>query len=219
MLDYGADTVVVATGSAWMGDGSQPHHLERIAGAGSALTPEQVMTGARPAYPGGRVVVYDTDGYYVAPGIAELLVAEGYETHLVTTKHVVSPVSDESLEGDMLRRHLHRLGVVFHTGRTLLTIEAGEVSGETELGDPWRLPADGVVLVTQQRSESALYDALVADPAALAAAGIRAVHRVGDAVAPRMPSESVFDGHRLGRELESTDPDVPLPFLRERPTV
>ena len=75
------------------------------------------------------------------------------------------------------------------------------------------------MLVTQQRSDSALYDALVADPEALAAAGIRAVHRVGDAVAPRMPSEAVFDGHRLGRELDSADPSFPLPFLRERPTV
>jgi dimethylamine/trimethylamine dehydrogenase len=101
----------------------------------------------------------------------------------------------------------------------LLAFAGGAVSGETELGEPWSLPADGVVLVTQQRSESALYDALVADPEALAAAGIRDVHRVGDAVAPRMPSESVFDGHRLARELDSADPSVPLPFLRERPTV
>ena len=219
VLDYGADTVVVATGSAWVTDGSQPRQLEPIVGAGSALTPEQVMAGARPAYAGSRVVVYDTDGYYVAPGIAELLVTEGYETHLVTTAPVISPVSDESLEGVMLRRHLHRLGVVFHTGRTLREISATQVSGETDLGDPWSLPADAVVLVTQQRSESTLYDTLVSDPEALAAAGIRAVHRVGDAVAPRMPSEAVFDGHRLGRELDSDDPSVPLPFLRERPDV
>jgi hypothetical protein len=34
-----------------------------------------------------------------------------------------------------------------------------------------------------------------------------------------MPSEAVFDGHRLGRELDSEHPDVPLLFLRERPTV
>jgi dimethylamine/trimethylamine dehydrogenase len=217
VLDYGADTVVVATGSAWVGDGSQPYHAEPIAGASVALTPEQVMAGARPG--GSRVVVYDTDGYYVAPGIAELLVKEGFETHLVTTKGVVSPVSDESLEGDMLRRHLHRLGVVFHTGRTLLAIADGEVTGETEFDEPWSLAADGVVLVTQQRSESALYDALVADPEALSAAGIRAVHRVGDAVAPRMPSEAVFDGHRLGRELDSADPSFPLLFLRERPSL
>ncbi len=32
-----------------------------------------------------------------------------------------------------------------------------------------------------------------------------------------MPSEAVFDGHRLARELDGSDPSVPLPYLRERP--
>ncbi len=217
VLDYGADTVIVATGSAWVTDGSQPHLREPIAGHESALTPEQVMAGERP--PAGRVVVYDTDGYYVAPGIAELLVLEGYETHLVTSESRVSPISDDSLEGPMLRRHLHSLGVVFHTGRILASIVDGEVRGETEFGDAWSLPADGVVLVTQQQSEDTLYLELTSDPEALAAAGISAVHRVGDAVAPRMPSEAVFDGHRLARELESADPSFPLMWIRERPSI
>ena len=76
-----------------------------------------------------------------------------------------------------------------------------------------------MVLVTAQASDDALYRALVSDPQALEAAGIRAVHVIGDAVAPRMPSEAVFDGHRLARELESSDPDVALPWLRERPSI
>ena len=144
---------------------------------------------------------------------------EGFETHLVTSAARISPVSDESLEGDMLRRHLHQLGVRMHTGVTLTSIEDDAVRGETEFGDPWSLPARGVVLVTQQKSHDALFLELSADPDALAAAGITSLHRVGDAVAPRMPSESVFDGHRLARELESPDPSVPLPFLRERPAL
>ena len=215
ILDYGAEIVVLATGSAWMGDGTQPVHLPMIKGAGRALTPERVMAGERP--PRGSVAVYDTDGYYAGPGIAELLAAEGYETHLVTTKDRVSPVSDDTLEGDMLRRHLHGLGIVFHTGVTLLEVADGTVLGETEFGDPWSLRADGVVLVTQQRSEQTLYHELTADPGALAAAGVRAVHLVGDAVAPRMPSEAVFDGHRLARGIESADPMATVAYLRERP--
>jgi dimethylamine/trimethylamine dehydrogenase len=218
ILGYGAEIVVLATGSAWMGDGTQPVHLPMIkGGAGRALTPERVMAGERPAW--GSVVVYDTDGYYVGPGIAELLAAEGYETHLVTTKDRVSPVSDDALEGDMLRRHLHGLGIVFHTGVTLLEVADGTVLGETEFGDPWSLRADGVVLVTQQRSEQTLYHELTADPGALAAAGVRAVHLVGDAVAPRMPSEAVFDGHRLARGIESADPMAPVTYVRERPSL
>ena len=30
-------------------------------------------------------------------------------------------------------------------------------------------------------------------------------------------AEAIFDGHRLARELESPDPLVALPYLRERP--
>ena len=147
VLDYGAELVVVATGSHWATDGSQPEMSEPIRGHERALSPEQVMAGSRPTT--GSVVVYDTDHYYVAPGIAELLVSEGYETHLVTTASRVSPVSDDSLEGDMLRRHLRRLGVFFHTDITLLGITDAGVQGVTEYGEVWSLDASGVVLVTR----------------------------------------------------------------------
>ena len=228
VLDYGAQTVIIATGSSWTGDGTQPYQAERISGAERALTPERIMAGERP--PSGRVVVYDTDGYYVAAGIAELLVLEGYDTHLVTSLPRISPTSDATLEGDMLRRHLHGLGVVFHTAVVVHAISGtdpagqeasgvAEVRGTTELGDPWALAADGVVLVTQQHSDNALYAELVADPAALAEAGIAHVHLIGDAAGPRLPSEAVFDGHRLARDIELDDPTAPRPWLREGPTV
>jgi dimethylamine/trimethylamine dehydrogenase len=178
------------------------------------LTPEQVCAGKRP--PGRRVVVYDTDGYYVAPGIAELLAADGYEVTVVTTFAVLSPVSDETLEGDMLRAHVHRTGVRVSHATTITEIVPGQVRGHDRYGDAWSAGCDGVVLVTQQASEDGLYLELAGDPAALEAAGIRAVYRAGDAVAPRLLSEAVFDGHRLAREIDSPDPATPLPYRRER---
>jgi dimethylamine/trimethylamine dehydrogenase len=215
VLDYGAELVVVATGSQWCDDGTQPHQLGPLAGAESALTPERIMAGERP--PEGRVVVYDTDGYFVAPGMAELLAGEGHEVHLVTHLDKVSPVSDDTLEGEMLRQHLHDLGIAFHTNVALHRIEQDQVVGRTSWGAAWSLGTQGTVLVTQQRSEDSLYRDLVADPDAVAEAGISGVHVIGDAVAPRMPSEAVFDGHRLGREIEDRDPMAPSAWLRERP--
>ncbi|MEO8106672.1 MAG: NAD(P)-binding protein, partial [Actinomycetes bacterium] len=111
--DYGAEIVIVATGSTWRADGVQPDYPD-IAGADHAhpyvLTPEQVMLdGKRPAQ--GRVVVYDGDGYYVGPGIAEQLAIEGFDVHLVTPLGIVSPTSDHSLEGEVLRTHLHEVGI------------------------------------------------------------------------------------------------------------
>ena len=206
--DYGAQLVVVATGSHWSGEGLQSSTHEPIEGASASLphvlTPEQVMEGKRP--PGGRVVVYDAEGYFVGPGIAELLANEGLEVHLVTSLEVVSPISDLTLEGPMLRQHLHEQGVTAHRGVTVLAVEPGRVSGEDEFEEPWSLEADGIVLVTQQVSDDALYRELVGDPAGLAASGIEAVYRIGDCVAPRMISEAIFDGHRLAREIDGDDP-------------
>ncbi|MGH2594665.1 MAG: NAD(P)-binding protein [Actinomycetota bacterium] len=217
--NYGAQIVIVATGSHWSRDGMQAYTHEPIAGADASLpyvlTPEQVaVEGKRP--PGRRVAVYDAEGYYVAPGIAEVLANEGFDTHLVTPLDVVSPVSDLTLEGPMMRQHLHELGITMRRGVTIERIAPGSIAGEDEFGEPFTLDVDGVVLVTQQVSDEALYLELVADQPALSAAGIEAIYRIGDCVAPRMISEAIFDGQRLAREIDGPDPSRPLPFERER---
>lgn len=215
VLDYGADIVIVATGSRWSDDGTQPGTRKPILGAAGSLTPERVMSGERPA--GQRVAVYDVDGYYVGSGIAELLANEGYEVHLVTPSAVVSPLSDGTLEGPMLRQHLHDVGITMHTSVTLRERTRDGVNGDTAYGDPWRLDVDDLVLVTHQIPEDGLHRDLAADPAALAAAGISALHLIGDAQSPRWISEAVFDGHRLAREIDLLHPDFPAPTLRDAP--
>ena len=220
ILDYGAQLVIVATGSTWRGDGVQPYQLRVIAGADSSkmhvMTPEQVMLeGKRPR--AGRVAVYDTDGYYVAPGVAELLALEGFDTHLVTTYPVVSPISDGTLEGALLRQHLHEVGVTVHRGVTVTGVDTAGIRGSDEFGQSWTLACTGLVLVTQPRSNDQIYHDLKGNPDALAGNAIEAVYRIGDALAPRMISEAIFDGHRLAREIDSLDPAQPLPYLRERP--
>ena len=42
------------------------------------------------------------------------------------------------------------------------------------------------------------------------------MHRIGDCYAPNFIAETIFSGHRLGREIDSAHPDRPLPFIRER---
>ena len=219
VLDYGAAAVVIATGSRWSGEGMQANTHEPIDGADPSLphvlTPEQVAElGERP--PGKRVVVYDAEGYFTGPGIAELLAKEGFDVELVTSLEVVSPLSDLTVEGPLLRQALHDAGVRMTTGVTITSIEPGRLGGETEFGDPWSLECDGVVLVTQQVSDDELYRELVGDPEGLERAGIERVIRIGDAVAPRMISEAVFEGHRAARELELSDPMAVRLFDRER---
>ena len=75
------------------------------------------------------------------------------------------------------------------------------------------------MLVTQRESIDGVYRELLADPARLEAEGIEAVYRIGDCVAPRLLADSIFEGHRLAREIDSADPAVALPFIRELPDV
>jgi len=103
-----------------------------------------------------------------------------------------------------------------HGGMTIASVEPGRVVGEDGFGEAWSLEADGVVMVTQQVSDDALYHELTADVPALEAAGIARVIRIGDCVAPRMISEAVFEGHRLAREIDLPDPMAVRLFDRER---
>ncbi len=218
---YGAELVVVATGSHWARDGLNAFTHEPIPGADAglphALTPEQIMVeGKRP--PGDRVVVYDGEGYVVAAGLAELLALEGRRVELVTPFDVVAPSCDETLEGPALRRRLHEVGVAMRRNHTVVAVQEGRVDLESDFGESVELDADAIVLVTQRLSDDTLYRELVADPDALAAEGVEAVYRIGDCVAPRLVADAVFDGHRLGREIDSENPAVPLPHRRELPT-
>ena len=217
--EYGAEIVVVATGARWADDGLNGVTHAPIPGADASLphvlTPEQVvLEGKRP--PGKRVVVYDGDGYVVATGIAELLRSEGHDVDLVTQHERVAHVCDEMLDGPLVRRHLHDLGVRFHVGCTLTRIDEHGVGGTDEYEDPLELPCDGVVLVTQRLSNEELYLELVADRDALAAEGVEAVYRIGDCVSPRLVADAIFDGHRLAREIDQENPAIALPYKRER---
>jgi dimethylamine/trimethylamine dehydrogenase len=167
--------------------------------------------------PGPRVVVYDSDGYFMGPDLAERLALEGFEVDFVTSLEDVSPFSDETLEQVFLKERLHEVGVGMHRGTTIASVEPGRVVGAGEFGEPFELEADAVVLVTQRVSDDSLYHELRADEARLEAEGIEAVYRVGDCVAPQLIADAIFDGHRLAREIDSENPAVPLPFVRERP--
>ncbi len=217
--EYGAEIVVVATGARWAGDGINFLTHQPIPGADPSLphvlTPEQVMLEGK-VPPGKRVVVFDADGYFVAPGLAEKLVADGFEVELVTCHDLVSPLSDETLEGALLRQHLHDTGIGMRTGTLLTGIQPGRLTARDQVGDPLELEADAVVLVTQRLSNEGLFLSLKRNEDALAAEGIEAVYRIGDCVAPRLIAEAVFEGHRLAREIDCDDPAIPLPYRRER---
>ncbi len=205
----GADAVVLATGSRWSADGLNAFTRAPIPGSDGAhvVTPEQiVLDGLRP--PAGRIVVYDGDGYLVAAALAELLAREGLEVELVTGYETVAPFCAETLEDALVRARLHECGVAMRTGTVLSEIAPGAIACSDANGEPLEIAAAGVVLVTQRVSSDALFHELD---------GRRErVFRTGDCVAPRLLADAIFDGHRLAREIDGDDPEVALPYLRER---
>jgi dimethylamine/trimethylamine dehydrogenase len=217
--EYGAEIVVVATGAHWAGDGVNFLTHAPIPGADPSLphvlTPEQVMLEGK-SPPSERVVVFDADGYFMGAGLAEKLAAEGKSVELVTCHQLISPLSDETLEGALLRQHLHDAGIDMRTGVVLTGIEPAGLTATDEFGESLELEADAVVLCTQRLSNEAVYLELKEGEDALRAEGIEALYRIGDCVAPRMIADAIFDGHRLAREIDAENPSVPLPYKRER---
>jgi dimethylamine/trimethylamine dehydrogenase len=219
VMEYGAELVVVATGSRWSRDGLGPASHGPIPGAAlpHVFTPEQIMVeGARVS--GGRVLVYDCDGYYMAASLAEKLARDGYTVRLVTFRDTVVPYMHFTLESHRMLGLLKSLGVELVTHHWISEITESAVVGHdayaTDEVVEWE--ADGVVLVTQRISDDQLFRELVEREEETARAGIEGVFRIGDCVVPRILAEVIFDGHRLGREIDSDDPAVPLPYIRER---
>jgi dimethylamine/trimethylamine dehydrogenase len=220
--EYGAEVVVLATGARWSPEGWTSHAHAPIPGAGPGLvhvlTPERIMLeGARP--PGERVVVYDCEGYFAGPGIAELLAAEGHRVELWTSLEAIAPFCDETLEGPELRLHLHGCGIAMRRGIELASIEPGRLEAFDEYGERFAADADAVVLVTQRLSDDALWHELRSDPDALGREGVEVLHRIGDCVSPRLIADAIFDGHRLAREIDRDDPAEWVPIRREGPLV
>ena len=110
-------------------------------------------------------------------------------------------------------------GVEVVRSSRVVALEDGAARCAGEFGQPFELELDTVVLVTQRRPNDALWHELNADPDALEREGIGGVYAIGDALAPRLLADAIFDGHRLGREIDGPHPQVALPYRRERPLV
>ncbi len=217
VLEFAMTRVVLATGATWRRDGIGHEHVLPIAGADGAnvLTPDDLFAGATV---NGPVVVYDDDHYYMGGVIAEKLRLDGLDVTLVTPAADVSVWTHATLEHTWIENRLYEIGVEIIEKHAIAGISATEVAIEHTASRRGRvIPCAAVVLVTSRQSNDALYHELVADQAALDAAGITSVTRIGDCLAPSTIAAAVYSGHRLAREIDSPPPGDEVPFLRELP--
>lgn len=217
VLDYGAEIVVVAAGSHYSADAVSPYGRSSLPLAGSwaakTLTPEQVVRDEAPV--GHRVLVVDSDGYFVGPGVAELLATRGHEVTAVTAAAIFGQYLSYTMELPRMSLDLRTRGVRVYTGSSVAKSTEASIAIQTPHG-VLDEQFDTVVVVGQRVAESDLYDELRRRRDEWESNGIRAVHRIGDCVRPGFIADAVFSGHRLAREIDEPDPGQPLPFIRER---
>jgi dimethylamine/trimethylamine dehydrogenase len=220
IAEYGAELVVLATGSTWAADGMNGWTRHPIDGADAAepycLTPEQIMVHGKQV-PGEHVLVYDCEGYYMGVSLAEKLAREGKRVTFVTPFATAGPYLAFTTEAIYMHRLLHRLGVEVVLDRVVRQVRPGRIVGSPLADDTERVAwdADSVVLVTQRHSSDSIYRELRSDPALLEREGICGLYRIGDCLEPRLIADCIFDGHRLAREIDSENPASPRPLLRE----
>ena len=240
VLNYGADKVVLCTGSRWAVDGFSHVSMAPVPGidasASQFATPEQVMAGKDI---GDRVVILDADGYFTGVSLAEMMADQGKQVSIVTQFDAAAPLMDYTLEAPNLHRMLNEKNITQYGGYWVEECEPGNVvkvklfglsrdgskrTTEPKVGEPVRrmgseieiVEADTVILVTARHSNDGLYKSLRERQESWHKEGIEGIYQAGDCYAPRLTGDVIFEGHRIAREFESANPQRPLPYLRER---
>jgi dimethylamine/trimethylamine dehydrogenase len=205
ILEFGADRVALATGSAWRRDGIGRWHETPIAGWESAnvLTPDDVMDGAAVA---GPALVFDDDHYYMGGVVAEKLQSLGLEVVLVTPAGEVSAWTRFTDEQERIQARLIELGVRLETGSVIDSLGVDKaVIACAYTGRTREMEAASVIMVTCRAPRDALSREL--------AERIDIVP-IGDCLAPGTIASAVHSGHRYAREMDAT-PNGGVPFRRE----
>ena len=213
VLEFGAAHVAVATGARWRRDGYGRAHQFPIPGTdgSNVLTPDDIMDGTNP---GGTVLVYDDDHYYMGSVVAERLVENGCRVIFATPDAVVASWTHNTMEQERIQSHLMELGIEIIASHKLKQIdEAGVTLTCGYSGQDRTVEASSVVMVVSRLPDDALYQELVADRDRLREAGIEAVKRIGDCHGPATFAAAVYEGHRFARELGEEVAEIP--FRRE----
>lgn len=234
-LNYGADKIIVATGSHWRTDGDNGLTHAPIPGIDASqpwcLTPEQVMEGKKPI--GKKVMILNVDAYFMAPSLAQKLREAGHEV-TVASGVGLGHYMDFTLEAPNLHRMLHELEIEVLGDTMASRCEKGRIELYNIWGDgskreyrgPGKPPRsenkthkwydfDSLVVVTGRVSNNELYQGLKARKDEWADNDVKGVYVIGDAWAPKLIADATFDGHRIAREIEEKDPQFPKPYRRE----
>jgi dimethylamine/trimethylamine dehydrogenase len=214
VLEFGCERVVIATGSRWTTELYSA--MELPAGPldrPGVYTPDDLAAGIIPEPP---VIVFDFDNYYIGGAVAELLAQTAGGVTYVTPAGHASAWTILSNELPRVHQALARSGVGIETLSTILDFDGRTASlADIFTGAVRTLPCRSLVIVGLRRAEDSLYHALIERRPAWAAAGLKSVTRIGDALAPGAIVHAVHSGHLYARELDESP--APLPYRLDSP--
>jgi dimethylamine/trimethylamine dehydrogenase len=218
IFGYDFDRIILATGARWRRDGLSRWHTAPVEGFDSKqiFTPDDIMAGIGP---GGPVVIFDDDHYYMGAVLAEKLKMNGLEVTLVTPAGTVGQWSSNTEEMERTQRRLLNLGVKILNGKAVLAFD-GDTAELTCVytEKSFQQPAASLLTVTARQPDDKLYRQLTYDPDALKESVINSIERIGDCHAPGTIAAAVYAGHRAAREMDAPDAGD-VSFRRERVTV
>ena len=193
LVEFGADSLVLATGATWRDDGVGSTNLQSliIPAEVTVITPQHVMANNVQLESGAHCVVYDDDHFYMASVVAEWLVASGYRVTYVTPLPMVSSWTDFTLEQNRIIDRFNQLGIDIQVNVALR--DHGKFTS-TLTGKPANIECANLMLVGARLPDDQLYHASVGDNR------LPVVHRIGDCLSPGTIQGAVLAGHMLARD-------------------
>jgi len=195
IVEFGADTTVLATGAKWRADGVGSTRTEPIELSGVSLyTPDDLLGGSIPAKTTHPIVIYDDDHFYMASALAEQLASNGLNIIYVTPLPNIATWTDHTLEQGKIIDRLNSLGVEMHPNCKLTD---GMKFQDTITGRTMSLSLESLVMVGARSSTDELYGELQRLDSHIH------IHRTGDCLVPGIIQAAVLSGHKVARDILS----------------
>lgn len=192
---FGADEVILATGSQPSGHGFQRFlpHFDKLPGVdrGNVWTAEEVMS--RQARLGPRVIVLDEGANWKGGGTALHIAEAGHRVTVVTPAASVMMEMARTNADVQLRQRLRQLGAVLITEAAIREWHGDAADITVFGGKDMRIEADSLVLSTTNSADTALADALSATTVPY--------RMIGDGVAARTAVMAIYEGRKLAMNI------------------
>lgn len=218
IIDYGIAHVAIATGASWRRDGVGRAHRRPLPFMLNkpVLTPDDLLrSGTSAITQSGPVVIFDDDRFYMAGVLAEMTIAAGIDTVLITPSATASSWTDNTLEQSRIQSRLITLGVriiplhKLHDWQHDQLILACVYTKQLQ-----HISCNTLISVTSRLPNESLWSSLMEREYEWESAGIQSVTRIGDCLSPGLIATACQSGHAFAQSAGKNEQNEQS-FLRE----